>query len=59
MAFDVTKHANLGFIDRTQKERLEQLSVVHKRTLKAELEWLIDQAFKAEEITTPPISINK
>jgi hypothetical protein len=53
MAFDVKQHANLGYIDRDVKDKLDALCELHRRTLKAELEYMIEQA--ALELT----SINK
>lgn len=56
MPFNVIEHANLGYIDRVQKNKLDRLCEAHKRTLKAELEYLIDQTYLMHEMNTP---INK
>lgn len=43
--FDVKLHANLGFIDRPTKEKLDEMAKAHKRTLRGEIEYLIEQAY--------------
>lgn len=58
MAFNVTQHANLGYIDRPVKELLDRLCDAHGRTLKKELEFLIIDAAKKNELE-PELTINK
>jgi hypothetical protein len=44
MPFKTEQHANLGYVDKQYKELLDKLCDAHKRPIKAELEYLIEQA---------------
>lgn len=50
MPFKPKEHANLGYVDIPYKNMLDQLCSAHKRPIKAELEVLIQQAAKAEQL---------
>jgi hypothetical protein len=54
MPFNVEQHANLGYIDRPIKELLDRLCDAHGRTLKKELEFLIVDAAKNNELNPKP-----
>lgn len=43
--FDVKLHANLGFIDRPTKQKVDEMAKAHKRTLRGEIEFIIEQAY--------------
>ena len=44
MAYNKDKDVTAGYISHEHQEMLEQLMEAHKRTKRAELEWLIEQA---------------
>jgi hypothetical protein len=44
MPFKTEEHANLGYVDKHYKSLLESLQKLHKRSMKDELEFLIDYA---------------
>lgn len=50
MPFKTEEHANLGYVDKHYKSLLESLQKLHKRTMKDELEYLIERMAKEENI---------
>lgn len=51
MPFKTELHANLGYVDKQYKELLDKLCEAHKRTIKDELEYLIELTAKHENIS--------
>jgi hypothetical protein len=59
MPFNSTDHANLGYVDKKYKDMLDNLCAAHKRSIKAELEYLIEQAANHTELLPPNIRISR
>lgn len=58
MPFNNDLHAGIGYVDKPYKELLDRLCEVHKRSIKAELEHLIQAAAKSEKLVDKVLTSN-